>query len=298
MAELRGAGGTTARSGFALARSIAVQCEPVVPGSSRQATPQPLPPAWLALIWHDTMNDNASTFPAACSSGVIVKTSVLEDQALRVSRCTGCMHDHQSRGSCACAVGRAIVGLGRAGAGQEWGARSVGRRHLGRPRRSPDRSPFGPACPLLPALTSDHKPSHTGANPLELTNRLSFWRINQDVSVSPAKRAGTHELTWFSPCSWSLEPIPQRASRTTPDRPSGVSMSVAGLTNRIATVALGSPSSRRDDPNFVGFTLLDHAPPDHHYKNQQLTSVTPEWSAQVKKEHKILSTSLPPNILV
>jgi ubiquitin-conjugating enzyme E2 O len=76
-------------------------------------------------------------------------------------------------------------------------------------------------------------------------------------------------------------------------------MSVSGLVNGLSQLGLGSTSSdSAEEPSLCRFAVLEHAPPDHHYRNQVLGSTTPEWSAQVRREHSILSSSLPPRILV
>lgn len=77
------------------------------------------------------------------------------------------------------------------------------------------------------------------------------------------------------------------------------SMSRANLASGIPTAGPARPNLNSvDPPNWSRFLVLDHAPPDHHYQSQRLTSPTKEWSTHVKKEHAILSASLPPNILV
>ncbi|GAA5975270.1 hypothetical protein JCM5350_000217 [Sporobolomyces pararoseus] len=54
-----------------------------------------------------------------------------------------------------------------------------------------------------------------------------------------------------------------------------------------------------DDENWQRFEILEEIPRDHHYSNESAQEVpSKQFISRVRKEHKVLSSSLPPNILV
>jgi len=76
-------------------------------------------------------------------------------------------------------------------------------------------------------------------------------------------------------------------------------MSVNSVTYGLSQLSVGSgQAGRDDDPRFARFASLEHAPADHHYNNQVLGPKGSQWSVSVKREHGILASSLPPNMLV
>lgn len=58
------------------------------------------------------------------------------------------------------------------------------------------------------------------------------------------------------------------------------------------------PKDEEDDPNWTRFLMLEEAPADHHYFDQPIQAPPKAYTARVNKEHAVLASSLPPNILV
>lgn len=58
------------------------------------------------------------------------------------------------------------------------------------------------------------------------------------------------------------------------------------------------PKEEEDHPNWTRFLMLEEAPADHHYFNEKTQAPAKAYTARVNKEHAVLASSLPPNILV
>ncbi|KAK4055618.1 hypothetical protein OIV83_000164 [Microbotryomycetes sp. JL201] len=65
-----------------------------------------------------------------------------------------------------------------------------------------------------------------------------------------------------------------------------------------AEQVVSMPADIEDYAKWQRFIMLEEAPKDHHYAKEPILAPSKSYMARVRKEHKVLATSLPPNILV
>ncbi|GAA5927706.1 ubiquitin-conjugating enzyme E2 [Sporobolomyces koalae] len=70
----------------------------------------------------------------------------------------------------------------------------------------------------------------------------------------------------------------------------------ASSTKQESTVSM--PGELEDHADWTRFEVLEEAPADHHYANEAIQVPSKSFMSRVRKEHGVLATSLPPNILV
>ncbi|GAA5986419.1 hypothetical protein JCM10908_003747 [Rhodotorula pacifica] len=65
-----------------------------------------------------------------------------------------------------------------------------------------------------------------------------------------------------------------------------------------SATAVSMPTEISDFEDWSRFEVLEEAPEDHHYYNERVLAPSKAFMSRVRKEHQVLATSLPPNILV
>ncbi|KAM0788855.1 hypothetical protein ACM66B_002940 [Microbotryomycetes sp. NB124-2] len=65
-----------------------------------------------------------------------------------------------------------------------------------------------------------------------------------------------------------------------------------------AEQVVSMPADIQDYENWQRFIMLEEAPKDHHYAKEPALAPSKSYMSRVRKEHNVLATSLPPNILV
>ncbi|GAA5955577.1 hypothetical protein JCM8115_006794 [Rhodotorula mucilaginosa] len=72
----------------------------------------------------------------------------------------------------------------------------------------------------------------------------------------------------------------------------------AASTSTGAATAVSMPTETDDFEDWSRFQVLEEAPEDHHYYNERVLAPSKAFMSRVRKEHQVLASSLPPNILV
>ncbi|KAI5475908.1 ubiquitin-conjugating enzyme E2 O [Pseudohyphozyma bogoriensis] len=65
-----------------------------------------------------------------------------------------------------------------------------------------------------------------------------------------------------------------------------------------AKVIVAEPKEVEDPEDWQRFVVLEESPKDHHYAKETIQQPSKSYMARIKKEYNVLSSSLPPNILV
>jgi ubiquitin-conjugating enzyme E2 O len=98
-----------------------------------------------------------------------------------------------------------------------------------------------------------------------------------------------------------IEQEDSKTSETTPEHKSPVAKeeqneSSHTMPDVTSPMAEDVPELQSDSP--AAFTILDSPPPQNHHYNNQSSASSSNFMRRIAKEHKILSTSLPPGIFV
>ncbi|GAA6046874.1 hypothetical protein JCM3770_005687 [Rhodotorula araucariae] len=72
----------------------------------------------------------------------------------------------------------------------------------------------------------------------------------------------------------------------------------APTTVATSATAVSMPGEVEDFDNWTRFEVLEEAPPDHHYIGEPVQVPGKAFMSRMRKEHQVLASSLPPNILV
>ncbi|CEQ42576.1 SPOSA6832_04405, partial [Sporobolomyces salmonicolor] len=85
--------------------------------------------------------------------------------------------------------------------------------------------------------------------------------------------------------------------------PAAAAPAAAASTSTAAAAAEGTakvlmPGQIEDFADWSRFEVLEEAPGDHHYANEPVQVPSKSFMSRVRKEHGVLASSLPPNILV
>ncbi|POY73661.1 hypothetical protein BMF94_3196 [Rhodotorula taiwanensis] len=64
------------------------------------------------------------------------------------------------------------------------------------------------------------------------------------------------------------------------------------------TAVVSMPTETSDFEDWSRFGVLEEAPEDHHYYSERVLAPSKAFMSRIRKEHQVLATSLPPNILV
>ncbi|CDZ96814.1 Ubiquitin-conjugating enzyme [Phaffia rhodozyma] len=128
------------------------------------------------------------------------------------------------------------------------------------------------------------------------------------VLIPPAERsiaAAPENVTTTDPSS-SVELDVEPTQTTAPTSNTVEMLSLPDLLNQASsspsTGSFGadhSPGSmKKDDPSWLRFDVLEHAPLDHHFLNKVVEKTNSSFMTRLKKEFKVLASSLPDTILV
>ncbi|BGP07228.1 hypothetical protein JCM10049v2_003059 [Rhodotorula toruloides] len=92
--------------------------------------------------------------------------------------------------------------------------------------------------------------------------------------------------------------LPPKASTSTAadNGAPGVDATATPAASAAATVSM--PGEIEDFDDWKRFEVLEEAPADHHYINEKVDAPGKAFMSRVRKEHQVLASSLPPNILV
>ncbi|GAA5892596.1 ubiquitin-conjugating enzyme E2 [Sporobolomyces salmoneus] len=117
----------------------------------------------------------------------------------------------------------------------------------------------------------------------------------EDAKSVPRSNPRTEESTEFETA------IPSRVESTT-DTPSTAvtpaEQEDATTTTAAAASSVSMPADIEDVQDWKRFEVLEEVPTDHHYSNEVIQVPSKSFMSRVRKEHGVLASSLPPNILV